>query len=76
MNYSSYKRNLQKQLIDYVNYLPYCSSNIERFKLLDEIISLKYQILRIEQKTLLEAEKEVWFSTETFKSAMNYDNNE
>lgn len=73
MNYQSYKRKLQKQLIDYAAYLQYCQTDKERFKLLDEIMILKFQILKIEQKSLQEAEKEVWFITETFKSTMNYD---
>jgi hypothetical protein len=73
MNHLSYKRKLQKQLLEYAAYLPYCNTDKERFKLLDEIMILKFQILKIEQKSLEEAEKEVWFITETFKSTMNYE---
>lgn len=68
MTFVTYKARASRQLMLYVNYLPYCENESELFKLLNEIQILKLKIEKINRMTMSEAHQEMPCITQEFKS--------
>ena len=72
MTFATQKARMSKQLMLYIQFLPYCATEKEIFKLLGEIQFLKLKIEKINRMTMSEAYQEIPTITEQFES--NLDN--
>lgn len=72
MTFATQKARFVKQMKLYIQFLQYCSTEKELFKLLAEIQFLKLKIEKINRMTMSEASQEVPCITKEFES--NFDN--
>lgn len=81
MNWISHRNRLEKQMLLYLDFLPFLQQELagfgkkeiekQRFKLLDEIQFLKMQIQRIDRMTINMASNTVFFSLSKKQSKLN-----
>ena len=72
MNYMTYKYRIERQLKLYIAFLPFCTSQEEGFRLLDEITDLRYKIDKIGRMPTLESHKQMRTKTIQLESDDKY----
>lgn len=72
MNYLNYKYRIQRLMLLYIDFLPLCTSQKQRFDLLDEITDLRYKIEKIDRMSTLESHKQMRTKTIQLESDDKY----
>ena len=63
MNFVTHRNRIERQMILYIEFLPYCENNKQPFKLMDEIQNLKMKIQQIDRLTMSKVSEDVIYRT-------------